>query len=733
MANRVNILRETEYKELGKLATDVGARWEEFLESPENGRKFSKQRRRGHVAVLQHLVTVAGGNLHLRARDGMAPLHAAAQMGALDCVRWMVEDQGVDPNLRDNDGATAAHFAASRGHVETLRWLLAHGAAILPDKYGKSPFHDAAENEQLECLAVLIGHVSNPEQHVTQSKANAGSGKRGSAQNRQVAQTCSCPGPARSSGSGGRSSRSSRPPQQILQHLPQQRVCGARAPSPTAASVSSSANTVPAAGGASSSRPAGGQQQVQQDSSNGSTAQQPSGAPPQEPFFLHEPHMTVSDRVRKLFESAAGIGAPNTASLQPGNLHVVTAEVHDTNSGSPDSFGSSAKTEEAKGAGGGSSCDSSASTDEGICQDDATLLEEECSEKRDSDAASLTPQSVRRKAPSPDAASCASSVAGGFPSQALLRPTPGSALLRDVPHSSPPLRNKCSSLADLLDADQQHHQQQQSSQSSQMSPGHTSSSSPGQPRGQVKKPFENGMKKASSTLSLITPPLQLPPAPTPSVASVGDASVAELSSSDSDYETICAVSTYKEDKLVKSMRPVNQAADTSTSSLATSPVTPSPPPPPPPMGTVLSPPPTSSTASKGFRHPLHRKHAKETRVAGHKQWWRPLGDLVQRGHGRDGILHEHNTQRRKDSAEVVREANVLHPAPVHAATGLGHEPQALRVPQDGLQQAQVTPGAQGLQGRKWRSGQEASGKGPRHPSGSFRGTERGAFHDAALV
>lgn len=393
--------------------------------------------------------------------------------------------------------------------------------------------------------------------------------------------------------------------------------------------------------------------------------------------------------------------------------------MHDTNSGSPDSFGSSAKTEEAKGAGGGSSSDSNASTDEGICQDDATLLEEDCSEKRDSDAASLTPQSSRRKAPSPDAASCASSVAGGpddpeedddmagrttifhssqmkcklpppltplqpqqhspapqqpahqpvaatqqhvqqkqqqqqqkeqqqqqpqqqqlqqqaqnnratlspvvlkpvsktssprsplssngngigdspkFPSQALLRPTPGSALLRDMAHASPPLRNKCSSLADLLDADQQHHQQQQSSQP-QMSPGHASSSSPGQPRGQVKKPFENGMKKASSTLSLVTPPLQLPPAPTPSVASVGDASVAELSSSDSDYETICTVSTYKEDKLVKSMRPVNQPADTSTSTSATSPATPSPPPPPPPVCTVLSPPPPPPPLPKGF-------------------------------------------------------------------------------------------------------------------------------------
>ncbi|KAH6934531.1 hypothetical protein HPB50_024863 [Hyalomma asiaticum] len=283
----------------------------------------------------------------------------------------------------------------------------------------------------------------------------------------------------------------------------------------------------------------------------------------------------------------------------------LTAEVHD-NSGSPDSFGSSAKTEEAKGAGGGSSSDSSASTDEGICQDDVTL-EEECSEKRDSDAASLTPQSSRRKAPSPDVASCASSVAGG-PEDAEedddMAGAPsahtGSAMLRDMPHASPPLRNKCSSLADLLDADQQHNQQTQSQ--SQMSQSQAnSSSSPGQPRGQVKKPFENGMKKASSTLSLVTPPLQLPPAPTPSVTS--DASVAELSSSDSDYETICTVSTYKEDKLVKSMRPVTQAADTSTSSAAspaTSTSTPSPPPPPPPSCTVMSPPPPPPPLPKGF-------------------------------------------------------------------------------------------------------------------------------------
>lgn len=59
----------------------------------------------------------------------------------------------------DDDHATPLHFAASKGHVEVVQWLLQNGAAILPDKFGKTPLDDSIENGMDEVRSELTRQI----------------------------------------------------------------------------------------------------------------------------------------------------------------------------------------------------------------------------------------------------------------------------------------------------------------------------------------------------------------------------------------------------------------------------------------------------------------------------------------------------------------------------------------------------------------------------------------------
>jgi len=70
----------------------------------------------------------------------MSPIHAAAQMGHLECFAWIVSSKSsTEPhnylcglqvdntrlgiNEKDNDGATPMHFAAARGSAVLCAYI----------------------------------------------------------------------------------------------------------------------------------------------------------------------------------------------------------------------------------------------------------------------------------------------------------------------------------------------------------------------------------------------------------------------------------------------------------------------------------------------------------------------------------------------------------------------------------------------------------------------------------
>ena len=81
----------------------------------------------------------------------MHPVHASAQAGQLNCLRYLIDNCGVSVRTKSSDGATVAHFAAAGGHVDCLRWLLDmdEGLAMVRDNLGGMPMHDAAEEGQV--------------------------------------------------------------------------------------------------------------------------------------------------------------------------------------------------------------------------------------------------------------------------------------------------------------------------------------------------------------------------------------------------------------------------------------------------------------------------------------------------------------------------------------------------------------------------------------------------------
>lgn len=98
--------------------------------------------------VVQLAELIQQGSPTLGEDTKETPLHAAAKRGALNTLRWLLDNKTVSPLIKAGNGNSAAHYAAVYGHLEALKvqtpnTIKEHVNCIMP------PYHTPTKRKLL--------------------------------------------------------------------------------------------------------------------------------------------------------------------------------------------------------------------------------------------------------------------------------------------------------------------------------------------------------------------------------------------------------------------------------------------------------------------------------------------------------------------------------------------------------------------------------------------------------
>ncbi|XP_055690796.1 transient receptor potential channel pyrexia isoform X2 [Lutzomyia longipalpis] len=146
--------------ETAKILIDSGADLTIHTKKQNNEESLLHCAVRANAVDCVKLFVAQGADVNSIKPSGTNPIHLAAELGLVKCLRVLLNSPEADPNLRIGCGAkesTALHLAADNGNSECLGLLLAKRAdAKLKNHRGLTALHLAAKSTSLKCVEQLL-------------------------------------------------------------------------------------------------------------------------------------------------------------------------------------------------------------------------------------------------------------------------------------------------------------------------------------------------------------------------------------------------------------------------------------------------------------------------------------------------------------------------------------------------------------------------------------------------
>lgn len=135
---------------------------------------LNKACERGNSDVTRALIE-AGAHIDVGDNFGQRPIHWAASRGSSDCMSMLIK-QHCDINLQTVDyGSTPLHYSSHHGHSTCTEMLLQENCQMdVFNHRGMTALHEAADNDQLEIVKLLVQHGADVDMKVSQRKWTRG-------------------------------------------------------------------------------------------------------------------------------------------------------------------------------------------------------------------------------------------------------------------------------------------------------------------------------------------------------------------------------------------------------------------------------------------------------------------------------------------------------------------------------------------------------------------------------